>query len=220
MLAATASASLAERFIAETADKQGVASGTRTLHRDRGTSTHSRAVSEMLDDLRVTKSDSRPRTSIDNPFSERQLKTMKCCPFFPSRLASVAEGREFFRLFFWWYDEEHHHSGIAMQTPTMVHAGRVDDVLGVRQAPLDATHAAHPDRFVPGAPRAQRPPAKVWINRPAAHVVEPPSGFAEPPPEESACPSPARRVDRELAAQATERPELPGPTRSAQRERG
>jgi putative transposase len=220
MLAATESASLAERFIAETLEKQGVASGTLTLHSDRGTSMRSRTVAEMLDDLGVTKSHSRPRTSNDNPFSESQFKTMKYCPFFPGRFASVADGREFFRLFFGWYNEEHHHSGIAMLTPAVVHAGRVDDVLGARQAALDAAHAAHPERFVHGAPRAQRPPAEVWINRPAAQVVEPPSGVAEPPPEASVRPSPARSAVREVAAQATERPEPPGPTRSAPREHG
>jgi hypothetical protein len=80
--------------------------------------------------------------------------------------------------------------------------------------------AAHPERFVHGAPRAQRPPAEVGIKRPAAQVVKPLSGVAEPPPEASVRPSPARSADREVAAQATERPEPPGPTRSAPREHG
>lgn len=220
MLAATESASLAERFIAETLEKEGVTRGTLTLHSDRGTSMRSRTVAEMLDDLGVTKSHSRPRTSNDNPFSESQFKTMKYCPFFPGSFASIEEGREFFGPFFGWYNTEHHHSGIAMLTPATVHGGRVDEVLEVRQAALDAGHAAHPERFVNGPPRAKRPPAEVWINRPAGQVVEPPSGVAEPPPEASVRPSPTRSVDREGAAKATERPEPPGPTRSAQREHG
>jgi hypothetical protein len=195
-----------------------VASGTLTLHSDRGTSMRSRTVAEMLDDLGVTKSHSRPRTSNDNPFSESQFKTMKYCPFFPGSFVSIAEGRAFFELFFGWYNTEHHHSGIAMLTPAVVHSGRADEVLEVRQAALDVAYAAHPERFVSGAPRAQRPPAEVWINRPAGQVVEPSSGVAEPPPEASVRPSPTRSVDREGQAQATERPEPPGPTRSGARQ--
>ena len=85
----------------------------------------SKTVAELLSDIGVTKSHSRPRTSNDNPFSEAQFKTLKYCPFFPGDFASIAEGREFLRLFFRWYNEEHHHSGIAMLTPSSVHGVRV-----------------------------------------------------------------------------------------------
>jgi len=166
MLAATETAALAERFIAETLEKEDVVPGGLTLHSDRGTSMRSKTVAELLDDLGVTKSHSRPRTSNDNPFSEAQFKTMKYCPFFPGRFASIEEGRDFFRLFFAWYNEEHHHSGIAMLTPSDVHAGRVEEVVAVRQKALDAAFDAHPERFVGGPPTAGRPPAEVWINRP------------------------------------------------------
>lgn len=212
MLAATESAALAERFIAETLAKEEVAPGTLKLHSDRGTSMRSRTVAEMLDDLGVAKSHSRPRTSNDNAFSEAQFKTMKYCPFFPGSFASVGDGRTFFGLFFGWYNQEHHHSGLGMLTPETVHRGRVDEVVAVRQAALDAAYAVHPERFPHGPPQAGRPPAEVWINRPGESVVEPPSGVAEPPPEASVCPSPARRADREGEAQATEQPEPPGAT--------
>ena len=196
-LSSTESASQAERFIAETIEKEAVPSDTLTLHSDRGTSMRSRTVAEMLDDLGVKKSHSRPRTSNDNPFSESQFKTMKYCPFFPGRFASVAEGRTFFTMFFGWYNTEHHHCGIAMLTPDTVHRGRVDEVVAVRQAALDAAHTAHPDRFVRGAPRAARPASEVWINRPSQAVL--PTGEddsssspqkAKNPPAESR-PSPA-----------------------------
>lgn len=220
MLAATESASLAERFIAETLDKEGIERDALTLHSDRGASMRSKTVAEFLADMGVTKSHSRPRTSNDNAFSEAQFKTLKYCPYFPGRFASIEEGRAYFRLFFPWYNTEHHHSGIAMLTPATVHQGRVDEVLAARQAALDAAHAATPERFVRGAPRAGRPPPEVWINRPEQQAVVPPSGVAEPPPEASVRPSPTRSVDREGEAQATERPEPPGPTRSAEREHG
>jgi putative transposase len=170
MLASAETATLAERFIAETLEKEGIATGVLTLHSDRGTSMRSKTVAELLDDLGVAKSHSRPRTSNDNPFSEAQFKTMKYCPFFPGSFVSVAEGREFFRLFFAWYNDEHHHSGIAMLTPSTVHHGRVEEVIAARQSALDAAFAAHPERFVNGPPRAGRPPTEVWINRPADEI--------------------------------------------------
>ena len=107
LLATTETAALAERFIQETFAKEGVLPGSLTLHSDRGTSMRSKTVAELLDDLGVVKSHSRPRTSNDNPFSEAQFKTMKYCPFFPGNFASVAEGRAFFQLFFAWYNVTH-----------------------------------------------------------------------------------------------------------------
>ena len=53
-----------------------------------------------------------------------------------------------------------------MLTPVDVHQGRVDEVLALRQATLDAAYAAHPERFVGGPPKARRPPATVYINPP------------------------------------------------------
>ncbi len=173
MLAPHESGSLAEQFIAETLAKEGIVAGTLTLHSDRGTSMRSKTVAELLADIGVTKSHSRPRTSNDNPFSEAQFKTLKYCPFFPGSFASVVEAREFFRLFFAWYNEEHHHSGIAMMTPATVHGGHVEKVRTVRQDALDIAWKAHPERFVNGQPTASTPPPQVWINRPIHEVALP-----------------------------------------------
>lgn len=166
LLAESETASLAERFIGETLDKYDLETTALTIHSDRGTSMKSKTVAEFLADMGITKSHSRPRTSNDNPFSEAQFKTTKYNPYFPGSFASIAEAREYFGLFFRWYNEEHHHSGIAMLTPATVHTARVDEVLSVRQASLDAAYAAHPERFVNGPPKAARPAPEVWINRP------------------------------------------------------
>lgn len=179
MLAGHESGALAERFMAESLEKEGIASGQLTIHSDRGASMRSKTVAEFLADIGVTKSHSRPRTSNDNAFSEAQFKTTKYCPYFPGSFASIAEGREYFCLFFAWYNEEHHHSGIAMMTPSVVHSGRVDEVIAVRQAALDAAWEAHPERFIAGRPVVPRPPNEVWINRPK-HEFAVPSGVAEP----------------------------------------
>jgi len=88
MIAPRESAQLAEQLIADTVAKQNVAPGTLTLHADRGTSMRSKTVAELLVDLEVAKSHSRPYVSDDNPFSEAQFKTFKYRPDFPLRLAA------------------------------------------------------------------------------------------------------------------------------------
>lgn len=170
LLAETESGSLAEKLITETLSKEGIERDQLTLHSDGGPAMRSRTVAEMLSDLGVVKSRSRPRVSNDNPFIEAHFKTMKYCPLFPGSFASLSEAREFFRLFFAWYNEEHHHSGIAMMTPAQVHRGLVEEVVATHQAALDVSYHAHPERFPGGPPKAKRPPAEVWINRPTKEV--------------------------------------------------
>jgi putative transposase len=54
------------------------------LHADRGAPMRSKHVSELLDDLGVSKTHSRPYTSSDNPYSEANFKTLKYRPAFPA----------------------------------------------------------------------------------------------------------------------------------------
>jgi hypothetical protein len=54
-------------------------------------------------------------------------------------------------------------SGPALFTPADVFYGRVEQLIATRQAGLDAAYAAHPERFVNGAPTVRRPPAVVAI---------------------------------------------------------
>lgn len=220
LLADRESAALAERLLAETIERHGIMEGQLKIHSDRGAPMTSQTVSQLLANLGVTKSLSRPKVSNDNAFSESQFKTTKYNPWFPGRFGSIDHARSYCRFFFGWYNDEHCHNGIAMLTPRQVHEGRADEILASRQATLDAAYAEHPERFVRGRPSAGSLPAEVWINPPEKTVVLGPSGVAEPPPEASVRPSPARSADREGEAQATERPEPPGPTRSAEREHG
>src|SRR6185369_4975959 len=93
------------------------------LHSDRGFAMTSKPVAQLLADLGITKSHSRPHVSDDNPFSERQLKTLKYRPEFPDRFGSIEDARAFCLRFFDWYNNEHYHSGIALMTPATVHDG-------------------------------------------------------------------------------------------------
>jgi transposase InsO family protein len=136
-----------------------------TIHADRGGSMTSKPVSEMMIDLGILRSHSRPRTSNDNPFSEAQFKTLKYVPDFPDRFGSLADARAFCDRFFPAYNHEHRHSGIGMHTPASVHFGTAIEIRARRQATLDRAHAQHPERF---SRRPQPPclPEQAWINQP------------------------------------------------------
>jgi len=136
-----------------------------TIHADRGGSMTSKPVSEMMIDLGVRRSHSRPRCSNDNPYSESQFKTLKYVPDFPERFGSLADARAFCEGFFTAYNHEHRHSGIGMHTPASVHFGTATEVRTHRQHTLDRAHAQHPERF---SRRPQPPhlPETAWINQP------------------------------------------------------
>jgi putative transposase len=162
------SETIAERLIEESCAKQSIAPGQLTLHADRGPSMTSKTVAELLINLGVAKTHSRPYTSNDNPYSEAQFKTLKYRPEFPDRFGSMAESLTFCRAFFPWYNTEHRHSGLALMTPEMVHYGRAEEIARERQNLLSAAYAQHPERFVGHPPVAALPPDRVWINPPMA----------------------------------------------------
>lgn len=166
MIALREASTLAQRLIAETCRKQQIVEGQLTLHADRGSSMKSKGVAELLADLGVTKTHSRPHVSNDNPFSESQFKTMKYRPEFPRRFGSVQDARAFGCTFFPWYDHEHRHGGLALYTPGDVHYGRLPEVHRQRQLALDDAYRRHPNRFVRKVPQAALPPQVVWINPP------------------------------------------------------
>lgn len=159
------SKALAERLIRETLTKYSIPPGQLTLHADRGSCMTAQTVVQLLAELSVAKSHSRPHTSNDNPYSEAQFKTLKYCPQFPDRFASIHEARAFCRSFFSWYNHQHRHSGIALITPADVHFQRARQVLEHRAVTLSAAHKAHPERFH-RPPVPQPLPDAVWINPP------------------------------------------------------
>jgi len=168
MLAQRESAELAKRLIRETLEKEGIDDGRElTVHSDRGPSMTSKTLGQLLADLSITRSLSRPYTSNDNPFSEAQFRTLKYRPEFPDRFGSYQHGLSFLRPFFHWYNEKHHHGGIGFFTPGQVHRGEVAQVLAERQRALDVAFLAHAERFKGRAPHAPAPPPAVWINPPA-----------------------------------------------------
>jgi len=166
MLAHEENGELAAKLIRETCQRQGIEPGTLTTHADRGPVPKGKTVKQLLVDLDIAPSFSRPRVSNDNPFSEAEFRTMKYCPMFPERFVDFEHAREFCRQFFRWYNEEHRHSGIAYLTPADVHHGRAQKFLEQRQASMDAAFSRTPERFVAGPPKLPGLPKAVWINPP------------------------------------------------------
>ncbi|MDN3563090.1 IS3 family transposase [Paeniroseomonas aquatica] len=161
------SATIFKALFDDAIDKHHVPPGQLTLHADRGGPMKAKATAQLLADLGVTKSHSRPHTSNDNPFSEAHFKTLKYQPQFPQRFGCIEDARQFCRDFFVWYNQDHHHSGLGLMTPDQVHYGQADDIHAARQRTLDHAFAAHPERFVNQPPSPPAKPTAVWINPPS-----------------------------------------------------
>ena len=99
MVADRENSALASRLLEETCHKQGVEPQILTLHSDRGAPMTSKCTAQLLGDLGVTRSLSRPQVSDDNPFSvrrsSRRLSTIPASPVASttSRRPSSSVGR-------------------------------------------------------------------------------------------------------------------------------
>jgi putative transposase len=162
---------LAKDFIEATLAAQGVKRDQLTLHADRGTSMTSKPVSQLLVDLGVARSHSRPHVSNDNPYSEAAFKTLKYCPAFPANFGSIEDARAFCATFFEYYNHEHRHSGIGLHTPASVHYGTAVEIRQQRAATLDAAYAANPTRFGNKRPSPPKLPTVAWINDPSREAL-------------------------------------------------
>lgn len=165
-VAAAETGELAEAFIANAIDSQHVDRNQLTLHADRGTSMTSKPVAQLLVDLGVTRSHSRPSVSNDNPYSEAQFKTLKYCPAFPGRFGSMADARQFCAAFFDHYNHVHRHAGIGLHTPASVHYGTATEIRAARAETLTAAYNANPARFRHQPPTPPKLPEVAWINEP------------------------------------------------------
>ena len=138
-----------------------------SLHADRGTSMTSKPVAQLLVDLGVARSHSRPHVSNDNPYSEAAFKTLKYAPAFPVNFGSLADARGFCEQFFAHYNHEHRHCGIGLHTAASVHYGTAGEVREQRRATLHAAYQANPVRFGHRRPEPPKLPAAAWINQPS-----------------------------------------------------
>ena len=89
MVAEKESGELAKQLVEATYKRQEVDPNQLTLHADRGAPMKSKPIAQLLADLQVEKTHSRPYTSNDNPFSESQFKTMKYRADYPQQFESI-----------------------------------------------------------------------------------------------------------------------------------
>jgi len=163
MLAEQETAKLAKRLVREACAKQGIVPGQLILHQDRGAPMTAKTFSQLLVDLDILASYSRPRVSDDNPHSESCFKTVKYAASYPGWFAGPEAERTWCGPFFDFYNTEHRHSGLGLLTPDAVHHGRAGELQAARQRVLADAYAMRPERFVNGAPRAPEIPSEVWI---------------------------------------------------------
>ena len=171
LLAEVESAELAEQLIRASCRKQGIIKHQLILHSDRGSPMKAKTVNQLLTDLSIIKSHSRPHVPDDNPYSEAQFKTLKYHPTFPDQFASPVEARTWARTFFAWYNNDFYHTSLGLLTPTSVHYGQAELILSQRQQVLQAAYSAHPQRFGRGQPQLSELPTQVWINQPQPTTI-------------------------------------------------
>ena len=157
-------ADLAVELIETACEAQGITPGT--LHADRGAAMTSKSVAELLIDMGIARSHSRPRTSNDNAFSEAHFKTVKHHHTYPKRFDGINHARAWINGFMHDYNTIHLHTGIGLMTPATIHYGHAETVITQRQAVLDAAYQANPERFRNQPPKAPTNPSQVWINQP------------------------------------------------------
>lgn len=166
MVAYSEQTALAKRLIKQTCIKQNIQQDQLTIHADRGSSMKSKGIAELLVDLGIMKTHSRPHVSNDNPYSESNFKTLKYCPQFPGKFGSIQDARSFCSEFFNWYNKEHHHTGIGLMTPEQVHYNLSQKIYEHRTNVLLEAFKKHPQRFKGKVPMPPEIPQEVWINKP------------------------------------------------------
>jgi len=160
----TESGAIAEHLFRVTVAHWKVPPGQLVVHADRGSPMTSSSLGDLFETLGIRRSHSRPRCSNDNPHMEASFRGLKYSSAYPGSFDSPEAAKTYLTAAFGTYNHMPHGS-LALLTPHDLITGQVDAKLLIHQAALDAAHAAHPTRFVHGAPAAKRPPTSVFINQ-------------------------------------------------------
>ena len=160
MIAEVESGDLAAMLIATACQRHGILPEQLVLHADNGAPMKAKTLCQLLTDLGVVESHSRPHTSNDNPFSESGFKTMKYRPDYPDDFITADEARAWMRQFVEWYNCQHRHSALSLMTPADVHFGRIESVAAQRPAPSRARcRVCISPRALPAWPSVREAPA-------------------------------------------------------------
>jgi len=170
-VAAAEDSEIAKTIIADAIARQDVAPGQLTIHADRGPSMTSKTVAQLLEDLGVTRTHSRPHVSDDNPFIESHFKTLKYCPAWPGHFDTLNDARAWCEQFFDYYNHIRRHRALGLHTPASVHYATATEIRAQRTVTLDAAYAANPSRFA-ARPIPPRLPTVAWINEPEEALIQ------------------------------------------------
>ncbi len=173
MLSTKENSALASHLMQQAHDRYGITPGQLTIHQDRGAPMTAHCYMNLLEELSIAKSYSRPRVSNDNAVSEAQFKTMKYQPDYPRKFDSQQSAQAWCEEYFDWYNNRHHHSTLAGFTPEQVFTGRYKQIHEARQETLNECYRKHPQRFRAGPPKASMPPAVMFINPVCTENEEP-----------------------------------------------
>ena len=164
MLSRKENSALSSQLIAEAYDRYGIKPNSLTLHQDRGVPMTAHCYLDLLGELAITASHSRPRVSNDNAMSEAQFKTMKYQPDYPRRFESYDHAMRWCEDYVQWYNHDHHHSSLGGFTPYQVFSGDYVGLAKTKQSALNSMYERHPERFSNGRPKVQMPATEVLIN--------------------------------------------------------
>lgn len=177
MLSKKENSALATQLIQEASARYSIEPSQLTLHQDRGTPMTAHCYLDLLGELAITASHSRPRVSNDNPMSESQFKTLKYQPDYPRRFDGYGHAHQWCEDYVQWYNREHHHSALAGFTPAQVFTGKYTFIVAKRQTALNEAFRLNPQRFINGTPKVAMPPDNVYIN-PIVDLTEEPQTTA------------------------------------------
>jgi putative transposase len=138
---------LAEKLIIQ----EAITPGTLRIHSDNGTPMRSSPMINLLEELKVMQSFSRPRVSNDNAFSESLFKTVKYRPEYPGNgFKNTAEVNKWMNEFVHWYNFKHKHSCIGYVTPDQKHRQEDILILKKRKQVYEDAKKSNPERFING----------------------------------------------------------------------
>ena len=93
MVAERENSALAKQLFAESVERYRIEPGRLIVHQDRGAPMTAHGFADLLSELGVDRSYSRPRVCNDNPFSESQFHTLKYQPDYPGRFRDARHAR-------------------------------------------------------------------------------------------------------------------------------
>ncbi|GAB6163962.1 hypothetical protein JCM12298_31220 [Desulfothermus naphthae] len=117
------------------------------IHSDNGKPMKGSSMLATMQNLGIVPSFSRPHVSDDNPYIESLFKTVKYCPEYPCRFASLEEARKWCFEFVNWYNFKHYHSKIKFVTPEQRHLGLDIEILAKRKDVYKKARSKHPERW-------------------------------------------------------------------------